>query len=231
MPEIGEIVKSQDIGKKPCGKLYIWASCEICYAERWVYCRNGIPISTRCIKCSNIKYQYLGEEVLNNCKVGEIRRGRELGFKGRAKYRYESCPKCGKLRWVRLIQDENLQNEICRACGNKWDKASSWKGGRLNHYGYMVLRLKPDDFFYSMSDNDGYVREHRLVMAQSLGRCLQSWEVVHHKNHIKTDNRLENLTLEMANGHNQITILENKVKYLQREIRKRDEQIKLLIAK
>lgn len=66
-----------------------------------------------------------------------------------------------------------------------------WKGGRMKG-GKYVLIFSPNHPF---SDRHGYVREHRLVMEESIGRYLKPKEVVHHINGNHTDNRIENLQL------------------------------------
>lgn len=73
---------------------------------------------------------------------------------------------------------------------------SRWKGGRYQFPdGYIFVKLPRDNPFYEMADQRGYVFEHRLVMARHLGRPLQRGEIVHHKNGVRDDNRIENLEL------------------------------------
>lgn len=134
-------------------------------------------------------------------QLGEIKCAKELGYNGHGNYIWLPCESCGKERWVFIVQGEP-QNKICNKCAQWGDKNSFWVGGRYkNTDGYIRVLLAPDDFFYPMADHQGYVLEHRLVMAKHLGRCLQPWEEPHHKNEIKDDNRIENLELTMKVEH------------------------------
>ena len=73
---------------------------------------------------------------------------------------------------------------------------------------------------------NGYVQEHRLIMAKHLGRCLHRWEIVHHKGikypkssiENRSDNRIENLQLVTDDRHKQITILERRIAYLENKL-------------
>ena len=74
-------------------------------------------------------------------------------------------------------------------------KAFRGRKPRVNRNGYVVVYLAPVDPLAGMARAGGYVMEHRLVMARHIGRQLRKAESVHHKNAVKTDNRIENLEL------------------------------------
>ena len=79
----------------------------------------------------------------------------------------------------------------------------SWKGGvtyrrrRGNYVSVRYVRCPLE--FLPMSRTDGYVMEHRLVVARILGRCLTRAESVHHIDHKPLNNALTNLMLFATN--------------------------------
>jgi len=162
--------------------------------------------------------------------VGEIKRGKEIGKHGRdMKFIYAACEECGKERWV-VLAGGKPKNKRCHRCANSQGETNSpnWRGGRtVTGQGYIEIKLYPGDFFSPMADKTGYVLEHRLIMAKHVKRCLLPWEVVHHRNGVRNDNRIENLELLPCKGkHN--TQINKRIKELERTVSEQAIEIKLL---
>ena len=89
---------------------------------------------------------------------------------------------------------------ICQAHRSRWHRHRSYeispnwrnlrKGERcVSPLGYVRVNV-----------NGKRILEHRHIMEQHLGRPLTNTERIHHKNHDKTDNRIENLELMKDHG-------------------------------
>lgn len=140
-------------------------------------------------------------------RIGDIKRGRALGRNNNEQYIWQVCERCKEARWVYLREYKQGKNRHCKGCANiiharKGKANPGWKGGRrTERSGYIVVYVPDDSFFRPMANEKNYLGEHRLVMAQHLGRCIQPWEFVHHKNGIRNDNRIENLELTTKSNH------------------------------
>lgn len=69
-----------------------------------------------------------------------------------------------------------------------------------NHDGYIMI-YEPN---HPNSKKNGWIFEHRYIMSNYLGRTLTKYEVVHHLNGFKKDNRIENLELLVKEKHDRI---------------------------
>ena len=84
------------------------------------------------------------------------------------------------------------------------EKNPAWKGGvtlkrpKGNYSGVRYVRAP--DWARLMARKDGYIMEHRLVMAAMCKRLLTREEVVNHIDHNPANNCKENLELWPTNG-------------------------------
>ena len=78
----------------------------------------------------------------------------------------------------------------------------SWKGERRKCNGYIKLYI----------EKGKYILEHRIIMEKIIGRKLHRWELVHHINNVRDDNKPENLKIVTRSEH---TDLHNKQRIMQ----------------
>ena len=97
----------------------------------------------------------------------------------------------------RKLSDE-AKAKISKANRRRFKKPSEFGGHRKRRPDGYISIFCPD---HPNATKDGHVLEHVLIMERAIGRYLEKDEVVHHKNHIRDDNRLENLELMTFREH------------------------------
>ncbi len=107
---------------------------------------------------------------------------------------------------------------LCSECGNKFERkyclikgkkycsrecmtaARFLKDVRKTSKGYIYVFVGHE---YPNVTKRGYILKHRYVVEQNIGRPLKSHEIVHHKNGVRDDNRIENLEVRTTTTHPQ----------------------------
>lgn len=153
------------------------------------------------------------------------------------KYIESICVHCGESYKTRSDDykrkyETNNQKKLCPAC------SSLNFNGYIETKGYVVKywRTYPKEYWEllkKMCKSNGQIKDHRAIMAMYLNRPLSENEIVHHKNGVKTDNRVENLEIIAASEHQvfHMTELANANKKLQEENKKLREEMKCLYEK
>ena len=93
---------------------------------------------------------------------------------------------------------EETKKKISEAHKGIFLKPSKYGGHRKKKKDGYIRVYNP---MHPRATADGYVMEHILVMEEAIKRHLTEEEVVHHKNKIRDDNRLENLQLMTFREH------------------------------
>lgn len=87
-----------------------------------------------------------------------------------------------------------------------WNKGKTGKEsihfkGIIKDRGYILIYMSAHPF----CNKKKYIKRSRLIMERKIGRYLTNLEVVHHINHIRDDDRIENLMLFSNNSEHHKT--------------------------
>lgn len=94
---------------------------------------------------------------------------------------------------------------VCNQCKKEFTRKNSgykfcsqkcWHDSKLgktyiNYHGYRLIHIPT----HPLANHRGNLYEHRYIMMEKLGRLLKPNELVHHRNGVKSDNRIENLEI------------------------------------
>lgn len=163
---------------------YFTCECQICSNIRII---NTWELRNQSAKRSVCKCERAINKHLVGTKIGKLTILEEKLKKNKL-FCLCRCD-CGNKDWVikaSLVRKNHVK--ICKYC---YIPRPRKKVRVIDNDGYVVLNMP----FHPNSNKNGRLKEHVYIMSQYLGRPLRKEEFVHHRNSIRSDNRIENLEL------------------------------------
>ncbi len=187
-------------------------TCKVCDKSFEDKKKNRKYCSNQCVAEGNRIKEIKKNKVCSTCNIEKDvnefwkRKGTINGF-------HHECKDCGKKSWQnRPFEAKEKYKEYKRKAkrlkspyGLDPDFKGKYKSGTkynpetrvlsTNGYWYIYRPGHANAQSRSGKYNKGRIFEHKFIMSEHLGRPLKDDECVHHKNGIRTDNRMENLEL------------------------------------
>ena len=110
--------------------------------------------------------------------------------------------RCGCNEDVELRDTNGMLRRYIAGHHAKMENNYFWQGGvRIDKDNYVLVKKRG----HPNADGQGYIRLHRLVMSEHLGRPLEKEEEVHHKDGNTFNNDISNLELLDHSSHSSIS--------------------------
>lgn len=156
----------------------------------------------------------------NGSKIAKLNQSRKHRWKGGKQI---PCSNCKKLLWITpyYLNVKKYKNFYC----DKKCESESRKYGNNSDLKVNLKRRKENSYIYCIYNGKRYL-QHRAVMEKKLGRLLEKYELVHHLNGVRTDNREENLFLVDNHNHERNTV----IKIYQKRILDLENKLKLYVS-
>ena len=151
------------------------------------------------------EHNYAIGTIFNYLKKYNIPTRKTMTEKTKAKISKSQLGKVSKLKGIKLSKEH--RKNISNAKMGKYRINTEFGGHEKRRKdGYISIYLPT----HPNCNKEGYVMKHHLVMEKEIGRLIMPNEVVHHKNHIRDDNRIENLELMTHSEHARLHMIERQ---------------------
>lgn len=143
--------------------------------------RDGTKnIEKKCPICGIMFYTFLSINAITCSRTCSNKYTRQKTYEKRKK----NCIICGKEFLPKHTKTLGIYCSYkCQGIASR--KTVVYRSG----YNYIFMPTHPN------SNKQGYYQEHKYIMEKYIGRILDKKEIVHHINHKKNDNRIENLMI------------------------------------